>query len=316
MKDYAFIQTPKKIAAFLTINQAAFLNILLDYQSLTNKDNFQISFSFLQKRLNICDQKAQKIIKELIKLNLISKSTNTGAKNTYSINFTYFSAFDKLSFQQIFDLRDRFNTNSNIESLNTVLNSLEAVTGVSTNEPNTIQEEIIEAVTEEQTPIKEEPVIESIQEETIQTNSDDLSLVAEIAAQEQESIQSEAIEAVAEIAEQAEEIETPVISIEETNTINEIEDNTEDKIITINNHNMEQIKKVLLNEQETTEKQVINKYQFEKILEQNNIDKRMIQLVNVYNKLGFEKMLNSEKEDYNNYINQYNSLLSNYQLIN
>lgn len=103
--------------------------------------------------------------------------------------------------------------------------------------------------------------------------------------------------------------------IEENNTINEIEESIEDKIITINNNNnMENAKKVLLNEQPETKK-VINEYQFGKLLEQNNISKRMIQLVNVYEQLGFEKMLNSEKEEYSNNIDNYNSLLSNYQLI-
>ncbi|WP_321425026.1 hypothetical protein [uncultured Bacteroides sp.] len=253
--EYSFIAIPKKINMYLDINQRAMFALLIDYQKMTKKEWFSISISYICKNLDIANMKAQKIINELILINCISKKVTKGQTNEYTINSTLVNSFNEKTNEEIFILREekKMLLKNNKQ---TTTEAIEAVTEVAAHEQDTIQEEIIEAVTEEQEAIQKEPAIEEIK--TIQ----------------------------------------------------------EEKIITINNYNMEQNKEVISNDQEkTTEKQVINEYQFGILLEQNGINKRMIHLVNVYEKLGLSKMMNSEKEEYNNYIIQYNSLLSNYQLI-
>jgi hypothetical protein len=92
---------------FLNINQRALYAIMLDYQQMKQSDNFEMSISYICKNMEIANEKAQKIINELIQLNLISKSFNKGKTTTYSINKEKIIEFDLLSNDEIFELRDK-----------------------------------------------------------------------------------------------------------------------------------------------------------------------------------------------------------------
>lgn len=102
---------------------------------------------------------------------------------------------------------------------------------------------------------------------------------------------------------------------EHENESDTIQEHTE-QIKEINNQkeNENEIMKTKEEIEEAKEKLTINKYQLENILEDNGIDKSMIKLVMLF-KLN-ARMMKDEINQYNNNIDKYNSIISQYQIIN
>ncbi len=107
--EYSFIAIPKKFNIYLDVNQRAMFALLIDYKQMTNNELFSISLSYICKNLDIHDNKAQKIINELIIIKCLSKKINKGQTNQYSINYQLINEFNLKSNEEIFKLREEKN---------------------------------------------------------------------------------------------------------------------------------------------------------------------------------------------------------------
>jgi len=111
--DYKFICLPKNACLLLNGNERSILSIMIDKQQIvdlrkeTKGNNFEMSISYFCQNLNITDKTVQRAINKLIELNLVIKHSGykTRTKNTYSINFEKIREYDKLSNDQLFEMR-------------------------------------------------------------------------------------------------------------------------------------------------------------------------------------------------------------------
>ena len=111
-KIYAFVQQPKKLSLLLNGNERSLYGIMLDYQTMTKKDGFNMSFSYVCKNLNITDKTAQKLVRRLIELDLIEKVSgyNSRSKNFYKVKLDKIYEFDEKTNDEIFTLRNELNS--------------------------------------------------------------------------------------------------------------------------------------------------------------------------------------------------------------
>jgi|APMed6443717190_1056831.scaffolds.fasta_scaffold04674_3 predicted transcriptional regulator len=111
-KIYAFVQQPKKLSLLLNGNERSVYGIMLDYQTMTKKEGFEMSFSYLCKNLNVTDKTAQKIVNRLVELDLIEKVSgyNSRSKNLYKVKLEKIYEFEKLTNDEIFTLRNELNS--------------------------------------------------------------------------------------------------------------------------------------------------------------------------------------------------------------
>lgn len=113
-ETYTFIRLPKKASLLLDGNERSLFGVMIDYQQMidsrkeTKGNRIEMSISYLVKNLGITDKTVQKAINKLIQLELINKQSGaiSRKKNSYSINFKKIQELDKLSNDQLFELRN------------------------------------------------------------------------------------------------------------------------------------------------------------------------------------------------------------------
>lgn len=126
-KNYAFVQQPKKLSLLLSGNERSVYGIMLDYQTMTKKGGFEMSFNYLCRNLNITDKTAQKLVRRLIELDLIEKVSgfSSRSKNFYKVKLEKIYEFDKMSNDEIFEYRDKLNSKKSIKEVSKKSNDAE-----------------------------------------------------------------------------------------------------------------------------------------------------------------------------------------------
>lgn len=126
-KNYAFVQQPKKLSLLLGMGERCVYGVMLDYQTMTKKGGFEMSFNYLCRNLNITDKTAQKLVRRLIELDLIEKISgyNNRSKNFYKVKLEKIYEFDKMSNDEIFEYRDKLNSKKSIKEVSKKSNDVE-----------------------------------------------------------------------------------------------------------------------------------------------------------------------------------------------
>lgn len=116
--NYNYLITPTKVNLFLTGNERNLFNLLFSLKRMKNKDEIDLSYSYICQNLDVADKTAQKLIKRLIELDLITKSSNTqkGLSNLYEINMAKVEELDKKSKDEIFSLRKQLKPRNRVNS--------------------------------------------------------------------------------------------------------------------------------------------------------------------------------------------------------
>jgi hypothetical protein len=171
--DYKYICLPKNACLLLNGNERSLFAIMIDYQQMIDqhnnkKGNFSMAISYICRNLDISDKTAQSSINKLIELNLLIKHSGykTRTKNAYSINFEQIRKYDKLTSDQLFEMRGASkNTKPNkIVESNEAIESINLIQPIEVTQPQII-DQLIEEVAEQRAnePLSAEKVIEEFE---------------------------------------------------------------------------------------------------------------------------------------------------------